>query len=54
MAHAVRSVARVTHGDSGGSIGALTVMAAEDLVDTVKSVTARDRSGEMIPITRVS
>jgi len=32
----------------------LTVMAAEDLVDTVKSVTARDRSGEMIPITRVS
>ena len=32
----------------------LTVMAAEDLVDTVKSVTARDRSGEMIPITRAS
>jgi hypothetical protein len=33
---------------------AVTVMAAEDLVDTVKSVTDRDRSGAMVPITRAS
>jgi hypothetical protein len=31
-----------------------TVLAAEDFVDTVRSVTARDRSGDMIPLTRVS
>jgi len=31
-----------------------TVLAAEDFVDTVKSATARDRSGEMMPLTRVS
>ena len=31
-----------------------TVLAAEDLVDTVKSATARDRSGEMLPLTRVA
>lgn len=30
----------------------LTVMAAEDFVESVLSVTARDRSGEMVPIER--
>ena len=33
---------------------AVTVMAAEDYLDSVKSVTARDRSGDMVPITRVA
>lgn len=33
---------------------ALTVMAAEDYLESVKSVTARDRSGDMVPITRVA
>ena len=33
---------------------ATTVLAAEDFVDTVKGVTARDRSGEMMPLTRVA